>query len=45
MRDPNDLGPETLCSKSEDNIHCNCWYDGQECHACGDPAVLGDQKG
>ena len=29
---------ETKCSKSADGWHCTHWYDGGECHACGDPA-------
>lgn len=27
---------ETSCSKREDGQHCNCWYDGKACCACGD---------
>lgn len=34
--DPNDLGPETPCAKSPDNMHCNHWYDGETCHYCED---------
>lgn len=29
---------ETSCPKREDGQHCNCWYDGKACCACGDPA-------
>jgi hypothetical protein len=27
---------ETECPKREDRQHCNCWYDGEACCACGD---------
>lgn len=30
---------ETACPKREDRQHCNCWYDGKACCACGDPAT------
>ena len=30
---------ETPCPKREDKQHCNCWYDGEACCACGDPAL------
>ena len=36
--DPNDLRPETACPKGTEDIHCNCWYDGDKCHFCDDPA-------
>lgn len=26
---------ETPCPKRDDKIHCNCWYDGKPCCACG----------
>ena len=26
---------ETPCPKREDRIHCNCWWDGDACCACG----------
>ena len=26
------------CSKHEDGQHCNCWYDGRPCCACGSDA-------
>lgn len=29
---------ETPCPAREDGAHCNCWYDGKACCACGDPA-------
>lgn len=29
---------ETPCPKREDKYHCNCWYDGEPCCACGDDA-------
>ena len=29
---------ETTCPKRDDQLHCNCWYDGEACCACGDPA-------
>ena len=28
---------ETECLKRPDRLHCNCWYDGEACCACGDP--------
>lgn len=28
---------ETKCPKSDDGFHCEHWYDGEACHACGDP--------
>lgn len=32
---------ETPCPKREDKQHCNCWYDGEACCACGDnPAAV-----
>lgn len=30
---------ETPCPKSEDGIHSEGWYDGEECADCGDPAL------
>jgi hypothetical protein len=30
---------ETPCPKREDKQHCNCWYDGERCCACGDEAA------
>jgi hypothetical protein len=30
---------ETPCPVRSDKQHCNCWYDGEPCCACGDPAV------
>ena len=27
---------ETPCGVREDQQHCNCWYDGEPCCACGD---------
>lgn len=34
---------ETPCPKREDSQHCDCWYDGEACHACGDAAELDDE--
>lgn len=31
---------ETTCPKREDHQHCNCWYDGEKCCACGDNPQL-----
>lgn len=31
---------ETPCAKSADGQHCNCWYDGEACHYCSDPAAV-----
>lgn len=30
---------ETPCPKRDDKQHCNCWYDGEACCACGAAAV------
>lgn len=30
---------ETPCPIREDEMHCNCWYDGKACCACGDAAL------
>ena len=30
---------ESACPLHKDEQHCNCWYDGGECCACGDPAM------
>ncbi len=27
---------ETPCPKRSDKKHCNCWYDDEQCCACGD---------
>jgi hypothetical protein len=27
---------ETPCHKRQDGQHCNCWYDGGACCACGE---------
>lgn len=29
---------ETPCPAREDGQHCDCWYDGQACCGCHDPA-------
>ena len=29
---------ETPCPKRDDSMYCVCWYDGDPCCACGDPA-------
>lgn len=31
---------ETPCPNREDGQHCNCWYDGGACCACGDKPKL-----
>lgn len=31
---------ETPCPKREDKLHCECWYGGDACCACGDSASL-----
>ena len=36
---------ETPCPKREDGQHCDCWYDGAACCACGAPAELVERKG
>ena len=30
---------ETPCPNREDGQHCNCWYDGEPCCACGDTGM------
>ena len=30
---------ETPCPKRADKTHCDCWYDGETCCACGAPAM------
>jgi hypothetical protein len=27
---------ETPCPKRKDKKHCDCWYDGETCCACGE---------
>lgn len=27
---------ETPCPKRSDKLHCDCWFDGKACCACGD---------
>lgn len=40
MVEINDQEWETECPNRNDNIHCDCWYDGEACCACEDtPAV------
>ena len=35
---------ETECPSRADKQHCDCWYDGEACCACDDPAdVRGGQ--
>ena len=34
---------ETPCPNREDGIHCNCWYDGGRCCACGDDTKETDE--
>ena len=29
------MSEETECPSREDDLHCNCWYDGDKCCACG----------
>lgn len=29
---------ETPCPARDDGQHCDCWYDGQACCGCHDPA-------
>lgn len=36
-------GWETDCPKREDRMHCNCWYDGGRCCACGDDTRTEDE--
>lgn len=35
---------ETPCPARDDGIHCNCWYDGRACCACGDPEDVAEQQ-
>ncbi len=34
---------ETPCPARDDAMHCNCWYDGEACCACNDPAMTREQ--
>ena len=36
---------ETPCPGRSDGIHCTCWYDGDECCGCGDPAKEMNEDG
>ncbi len=36
---PTAVEEETPCPVRDDKQHCDCWYDGQACCACGDPAM------
>lgn len=31
------------CSARPENIHCDCWWDGDACCACGDPPMTEDE--
>lgn len=35
---------ETECLEREDKKHCNCWYDGEVCCACGDATEMTDEE-
>lgn len=35
---------ETPCPKREDKLHCECWYDGEKCCACGDPEMSDEER-
>jgi len=36
---------EGYCSeRPTDYIHCECWWDGDECCACGHPEKLNDKE-
>jgi len=35
---------EEFCPKTEDHIHCEHWWDGECCCACGAPAMTDEQK-
>jgi len=35
---------ETFCPEREDGQHCECWYDGEICCACGDGEELEDER-
>jgi len=35
---------ETACPKRADAQHCNCWYDGEKCCACGAPEMTAEEK-
>ncbi len=34
---------ETPCPEREDGQHCDCWYDGEACCACGAPEMTAEQ--
>ena len=35
----NEEREKEFCSKRDDETHCDCWYDGNNCCACGSPAM------
>ena len=35
---------ETTCPKREDGQHCDCWYDGEACCACGAAAMTNEER-
>lgn len=37
------IDEETPCPKRDDEIHCVCWWEGEACCACDDPAFEGKE--
>ena len=38
------IDPELFCAKRDDYMHCDHWFDGEACCACGTPAMTDEQK-
>jgi len=32
------------CEKHEEGTHCECWWDGEACCACGAPGMTEDER-
>lgn len=35
---------DEMCPKRPNDVHCECWYDGDACCACGAKAMTDGQK-
>lgn len=35
---------EFFCTKRHDHEHCDCWFDGKACCACGAPAMTDAER-
>lgn len=38
------MNEETPCPQRTDEMHCSCWYDGDECCACGEPEMTKESR-